>query len=309
MFSPVVSEIIKQELENEARELETKIAELEVALQRASETSHTNRLKGSYEQWENYQDIEELEAELKTANNQLSKLKDRIGTLHNDNVKTCSHRFACQCSGDKSAEREVVAMGTSKRLEEMKSFKEQGNTFFGEKKYREALALYEKALIYFEYCFDGTADERMRADELRLWCLLNAGRCQHYTIFIFAIAIVISHNLQITAACFHHLNMHKRCIEYCNDALEIDNRSIKALFRRARAYRLQDKVDDAQADLVQLKSLVSARADKMQVEIEMELLMDCRRDYRSAAKQFARRAMSERYEDQTRREEQLKRSR
>jgi hypothetical protein len=85
--------------------------------------------------------------------------------------------------------------------------------------------------------------------------------------------------------------MHKRCIEYCNDALEIDHRSIKALFRRARAYRLQDKVDEAQADLVQLKSLVCAKADKMQVEREMELLMDCRRDYRNAAKQFACRAM------------------
>lgn len=176
MFSTVVDKIVKQELENEARELETKIAEMKVNLQRASEPLHTN--------WDNYQDVEELGSNIESAKDQLSKLKGRIGRLDNDSLKTCSHRYACQCSGDKRAEREVVAMGTSKRLEEMKSFKEQGNTFFGEKKYREALDLYEKSLIYFEYCFDGTADEQAKADELRLSCLLNAGGCPHCTVFI-----------------------------------------------------------------------------------------------------------------------------
>ncbi|KAL3800562.1 hypothetical protein ACHAWO_009806 [Cyclotella atomus] len=259
MFSTVVDEIVKQELENEARELETKIAEMKVNLQRSSEPLHTN--------WDNYQDVEELESNIESAKDQLSKLKGRISRLDNDSLKTCSHRYACQCSGDKRAEREVVAMGTSKRLEEMKSFKEQGNTFFGEKKYREALDLYEKSLIYFEYCFDGTADEQAKADELRLSCLLNA------------------------AVCFHHLGMHPRCIEYCNDALEIDHLSIKALFRRARAYRLKDKLDEAHADLMKLKSIVSTKADMLQVEREMELLSKCQREYHDAAKQFAQKAM------------------
>jgi hypothetical protein len=85
--------------------------------------------------------------------------------------------------------------------------------------------------------------------------------------------------------------MHPRCIEYCNDALEIDHLSIKALFRRARAYRLKDKLDEAHADLMKLKSIVSTKADMLQVEREMELLSKCQREYHDAAKQFAQKAM------------------
>lgn len=177
MLSPVVTEIVKQELETEAKQLAKSIAEMEIVIARSEDIKHSAQSEWSdtYKTWEKYQDTEELLTNVESAKGQLANIKERMNRLDGGNSKSCSHRFACGCSGNKSAEREVVAMSTSSRLKEMQSFKEKGNIFFGEKRYGEALALYEKALVYFEYCFDGTQDEQRLADSLRLRCLLNAG--------------------------------------------------------------------------------------------------------------------------------------
>ena len=93
------------------------------------------------------------------------------------------------------------------------------------------------------------------------------------------------------AACFLHLKMYPRCISYCNDALEINRQSVKALFRRARAFRLQDKFNEAEIDLVTLQSIVDEELDSRQVEKELELLRDSQQKYDAVSKQFARRAI------------------
>ena len=181
MFSPVVNDIVKQELEKEAHELEKKIADIKITLQRephrnTNDISSKAQWTNSYKRWNDYQDTDELQSKFESAEIQLTNLKERIDKLNDSNVKSCNHRFACGCSGNKEAERQVVSMATSKRLKEMLSFKEEGNILFKEKNYRDALALYEKSLIYFEYCFDGNEAEQKMADALRLSCLLNAGK-------------------------------------------------------------------------------------------------------------------------------------
>lgn len=180
MFSPIVNDIVKQELEKEAHELEKKIFEMKITLQREShrntnDVSSQAQWMNSYKRWDDYQDTDELQSKFESAENQLTKLKERIARLNDTNPKSCSHRFSCGCSGNKEAERKVVSMTTSKRLKEMLSFKENGNILFKEKNYWDAMALYEKSLVYFEYCFDGSEVEQKKADALRLCCLLNAG--------------------------------------------------------------------------------------------------------------------------------------
>jgi tetratricopeptide (TPR) repeat protein len=269
MFSPVVNDIVRQEMQKEANDLEKRISSLETELQRASkhESSHS-QWTASYEHWDNFQDTDELTVALESAKSNLARLKERIKKLGNcDTLKTCSHRHACSCSGNKQTEREVVSMTTSQRIEEMESFKEKGNALFAERKYKEALALYEKSLIFFEYCFDGTEEERRQADNLRLLCQLNA------------------------AACFLELKLYSKCIEYCSETLKIDGNSVKALFRRARALRMMDKFHDAQIDLMKAKQIVLRETDLAQVERELELLKVSQQDYDATFRQFAQKAM------------------
>lgn len=71
----------------------------------------------------------------------------------------------------------------------------------------------------------------------------------------------------------------------------MDAECAKALFRRARAYRLQDRLDEAEADLKKLQDIVSKKADIKEVRREVELLKGCQREYDAASKQFARKAM------------------
>ena len=237
MFSPGIKDIIHQEMLKERDKLEQHIKSLEDSLDKASRSEDkntndnnttNNTLTASYSHWDTYEDIEELQEQINGAKKALFKLNDKIQNHNNPNSsseKTCGHRYRCSCSGDKRAERAVVAMKTCDRLDEMVLFKEQGKTLFTQQNYKEALALYEKSLIYFEYCFDGSQDERKQADAIREVCLLNA------------------------AACFLRLKLYSKCIEYCTDAIQVDGSNPKAWFRRARALRLTHDFDSAEKDL------------------------------------------------------------
>lgn len=147
-------------------------------------------------------------------------------------------------------------MKTCDRLDEMVLFKEQGNTLFKQHNYKGALALYEKSLIYFEYCFDGSPDERKRADTIREVCLLNA------------------------AACFLRLKLYSKCIEYCTDAIQVDDSNPKAWFRRAKAHRLTHDFDAAEKDLERARQASNGDTDTVQaIDRELQLLKDDVKDY------------------------------
>lgn len=271
MFSPMMQDLVHQEMQDEAIKLKNCIVEMEAQLQRATTQPppSSSTLVSSYQKWDSYRDTEELQTNVTSAKTDLAKLKEKIADHTNGNsiqTKTCSHRNNCGCSGNRQAEREAIAMGTARRLQEMQSLKREGNALFGHQKHQQALALYEKSLIYFEYCFDGTDEEQKRADELRLVCLLNA------------------------AACFLHLKMYPRCIDYCNEALEIDDTNVKALFRRARAYRLHDKFDVAEEDLKRVIVLNGGK-DCRDAKREIKLLNDCKERYEKKSVAFAHLAL------------------
>ena len=268
-----LGDVISQEMGRESERLEKDIAEMERTLHAAKEVrndayynkalSTDSAWTDSYRQWERYEDIEELEDKIKSAKKDLNKLKEK----KENPSKKCSHRFKCSCSCDKQAEQEVVGMGTLQRLKHMQLFREQGNFLFRKKKYEEALGLYEKSLIYFEYCFDGTDDECQQADDLRLKCLLNS------------------------AACFLHLKMFSRCVDYCSEALEIDDQNAKAWFRRAQAHRLKGNFCMAEKDLSKVIE-VNGGIECRGIRQEMQLLREKKEVYEKASKEFAQRAIA-----------------
>lgn len=158
MFSVGMKGIITQEMVKDRDKLEKKIEEMELILEKAQPQSESESRKKedwakSYTQWGCYEDTDELEESISTAKDDLAKLNVKIKNHSSDlSDKQCDHRYNCSCSGDKSAERQVVAMKTSDRLDKMSLFKEEGNSFYAKQNCKEALALYEKTLIYFEYC-------------------------------------------------------------------------------------------------------------------------------------------------------------
>ena len=274
MFSSGIKDIIHQEMLKERDKLENHIKSLEDSLDKANSSvedknrnDNTNTknttLTASYSQCNSYEDIEEVQEQINNAKKALAKLNDKIHNHNNSDSsseKTCRHRYECSCSGDKRAELQVVAMKTCDRLNEMVLFKEQGNTLFSQQNYKEALALYEKSLIYFEYCFDGSLDERKQADSIREVCLLNA------------------------AACFLRLKLYSKCIEYCTDAIKVDDRNPKAWFRRARALRLTHDFDAAEKDLERARKVSNGDTETVQsIDRELRLLQNDIKEYNDSS--------------------------
>ncbi len=265
--------LLNEELQRDVSKLEDQIVKMEKQLNKSKpntnqQNEHTSHFSDSYGKWDYFIDTEELEENIKASKAKLKSLKEK-SDIYCGNVKEnqCPHGINCGCLGNKKAERDVMAMSTSERIRKMDSFKKEGNTLFGKEQYEEALALYEKSLIFYEYCFDGNASERKSAEKLRLQCLLNS------------------------AACFLHLNLYRKCIDQCDEALEIDCDSIKALFRRARANRLMDKFDLAEKDL---SKIFETNGEKVSSEVddEMELLRSSQENYENTSICFAKRAFS-----------------
>ena len=289
MFASGMKDIIHQEMIKERDKLEKHIVAMEESLRRAraaliqsdrpTQQNHRNihddTLKQSYTQWDCYEDTDELDEKIDAAKKALIKLNAKVKNHNkpsynnnNSNSDQCSlhHRYKCSCLGDKRAERAVVAMKTCERLDEMSQFKKDGNTLFVQQNYKEALALYEKSLMYYEYCFDGSQDERKQAETIRELCLVNA------------------------AACFLHLKLYRKCIEYCDEALAINDNNVKAWFRRGRAHRLQHDFDSAEEDLKKARQLLGGESTLdvvHNIEREMKVLIKDRRRYKESASKLA----------------------
>ena len=125
-------------------------------------------------------------------------------------------------------------MTTAAKLAACDDFRVLGNLFYGHGQYQRAAFHYHRALVYFEYVFTDTDEEETEAEALKLKLLLNFAACRLKTV-----------HLDDTV---HHLNQ----------ALDIDGGNVKALYRRAQAYRLMDKFDLAQRDLARAVDLSRA---------------------------------------------------
>eukprot|EP00957_Ditylum_brightwellii_P187232 14259886-Ditylum_brightwellii.AAC.1 len=230
---------------------------------RSSNTFPNSDWTQSYATWDSWDDTEEI-------NNRLLCNKQRVKALKAKTSKcnTCNrchkHNQLPSCAGsqNRKAERQVLEMSMSERLQKMHDFREEGNILFKQTDYRNALALYEKSLIYFEYCFYGNTEEKKAANQQRLTCLLNA------------------------AACFMKLLHYGKCIDYCAQALEIDKHNAKALYRRSQAYRFLHKFDEAQRDIN--LAILTGEEDKTKVFQKEKLLLKRKmREYAVESKKVA----------------------
>ncbi|KAL3658640.1 hypothetical protein V7S43_016276 [Phytophthora oleae] len=163
----------------------------------------------TYEKWEAWEDPEELAKQEQEARERSER----------------AAKAQMGCNHDHSAEQKLMDMTTQEKLTTCDEFRVLGNLFFKHGQYQRAAFHYHKALVYFEYVFTDTDEEEAQADALKLKLLLNFAACRLKTL---------------------HLD---DAVHHANQALEIDPENVKALYRRAQAYRLKDDFDLAQKDI------------------------------------------------------------
>ncbi|EAT37524.1 AAEL010491-PB [Aedes aegypti] len=91
------------------------------------------------------------------------------------------------------------------RMEQAKLFKEKGTGYFKENKFKLALKMYEKSLSFL------SSSDSQESKQSQLAVYLNK------------------------ALCYQKLNDHDEAKDACNEALNIDKKSVKALYRRGQS--------------------------------------------------------------------------
>ena len=113
------------------------------------------------------------------------------------------------------------------RLERAQHHKNKGTELFKANNISFAIKRYEKALVYL----GGRGESKKLPGELPL---------QHKTL-------IVQCHLNLAASRLKTED-YERVIKHCTEALEVDAKSVKGLFRRAQAYFKQSKYNEARED-------------------------------------------------------------
>lgn len=156
-------------------------------------------------------------------------------------------------------EKESWDMNTQEKIEAAGKKKEEGNVLFKACKYARASKRYEKAVKFIEYDSSFGDEEKQQSKLLKINCNLN------------------------NAACKLKLKDYKHAEELCTKVLELDDRNVKALYRRAQAYIQLVDLDLAEMDI---KKALEIDPDNRDVKMEYRVLKQKIREYNKKDAQF-----------------------
>ncbi|TYJ14839.1 hypothetical protein E1A91_A10G145100v1 [Gossypium mustelinum] len=156
-------------------------------------------------------------------------------------------------------EKESWDMNAQEKIEAAGKKKEEGNALFKAGKYERASKRYEKAFRFIEYDSSFSDEEKQQAKLLKVTCNLN------------------------NAACKLKLKDYKKAKKLCTEVLELDDRNVKALYRRAQAYMELVDFDLAEADI---KKALEIDPDNRDVKVEYRVLKEKIRQYNKKDAQF-----------------------
>jgi tetratricopeptide (TPR) repeat protein len=123
--------------------------------------------------------------------------------------------------------------------------KDEGNELFRDGNFQHAAMRYVKALSHAAKFFDLTAADQVEVDKLKLSLYLNL------------------------AQCYLKLEQWPKAIANCRDALALDAKNPKALYRRALAFEKEKKLDEAMQDVK--AALAVAPEDKAILKLDERL--------------------------------------
>ncbi|KAG1712049.1 hypothetical protein DVH05_009290 [Phytophthora capsici] len=140
--------------------------------------------------------------------------------------------------------------------------KEEGNELFRDGNHKHAAARYVKALTHASKFFDLTEADKEEVNAIKLSLYLNL------------------------AQCYLKMENYSRAVANCNDALDLDAKSVKALYRRAVAYEKENKLEEAAEDVK--AALAIAPQDRAVVKLDERLKTRLRRQLDKEKKMWSK---------------------
>jgi len=168
-------------------------------------------------------------------------------------------------NGDDEADHDTRKLPTKRRMDIVMKNKKEANELFSDKNYRHAAARYAKALTHCSKFFDLSPDEQKEVDDVKMSLYLNI------------------------ALAYIKLEKLDNALQSCNDALKIDEKNTKALYRRATVLYQKRKFDDAVKDLVQAEKLApdDKAILKLRKLVDQQLANQKKKEKAFAKKMFA----------------------
>jgi len=223
------SEKIQSNVDNLRKQLRKDTQLLEQLERKKCEekTDKNSSWASSYAHYEQMCKEEDIQLRIDEAKQKLAMCTAEVSKSKTNEDEIDPRKLCCQSSQNRDNERRVAYMSLQEKVVSMKSFRtKHGNRCFFKGEYDAALKWYTKSLLFYEYCLPANSSEQQKVDTERTLCLLNS------------------------AACHLESGNYRACIESCSEALEVTKgHSVKALFRRAKAYRLMSEFEKAKQDL------------------------------------------------------------
>mmetsp|Transcript_36976 Transcript_36976/g.97968 ORF Transcript_36976/g.97968 Transcript_36976/m.97968 type:complete len:316 (+) Transcript_36976:360-1307(+) len=171
-------------------------------------------------------------------------------------------------NGEDDEDRDTRKLKYPDRLRLVGKNKEEGTELFKGSNWRPAAARYNKALTHAAKFVDLSPEQRREVDALKLSLHLNIAQCW----------------LKITDTENHLI----QAIRSCDDALEIDPESVKALYRRASARELKGEYDNAKADLKRAAELApdDTAVPKLMTRVEAQIARQKAKEKKMYGKMF-----------------------
>ena len=129
------------------------------------------------------------------------------------------------CNNDLRKERQLMDKPTKEKIEAGKMFKMQGDDLLKQKKYDEAINIYEKGLLQLFYTFSDDKEEDELIDKIKEGINLNCSFCKIKQ------------------------DKFEEATQYLNEAMRIDKENLKTLYRMGFCHFKLEKFNEAKDDI------------------------------------------------------------
>jgi tetratricopeptide (TPR) repeat protein len=151
------------------------------------------------------------------------------------------------------------------RMEAAKKRKEQGNVFFRDGNFEDAVLRYSQAVAHCDQLFDLTDEQKKEVQDLKISCYLNL------------------------SASYIKLKKYERARENAAMALKMEGSNVKALFRRGQAHYYLREFEEAKEDLSKAAKLEPKNAEvlKQLKQVQEQLALEKEKQKKMFSKMFA----------------------